>query len=244
VFKVLRDGGIKLTFRRNFGNVEDQEWEDLQMLLVGVVLSPEPDSAKWCLEKSGEFSTSSLYNALTFPGMDNKWMSNIWAACLPLKIKMFLWQVCNDKVQSAEQLAKKNWQGPIECKLCGRLESAEHIFVQCVLAKFCWSVFRDVLEWGALPVSMEDIYEKLIEGSNRNNKNFVFLLGCLSWSLWLIRNDFVFNNSLVSSPNVSLYRTISFMQKWKVLHKEEGQRWIDSVTIKLKHRPPSLESEI
>jgi hypothetical protein len=148
VSKVLRDGGINLTFRRNFGDVEDQEWEDLQMLLEGVVLSQETDSAKWCLEKSGEFSTSSLYNALTFPGMDNKWMRNIWAACLPLKIKMFLWQVCNDKVQSAEQLAKKNWKGPTECKLCGRLESAEHIFLQCVLAKFCWSVFRDVLECG------------------------------------------------------------------------------------------------
>jgi hypothetical protein len=40
-----------------------------------------------------------------------------------------------------------------------------------------------MLEWGTIPISMEDIYEKLIEGSNRNNKNFVFLLGCLSWSL-------------------------------------------------------------
>jgi hypothetical protein len=30
VFKVIRDGGINLTFRRNFGNEEAQEWEDLQ----------------------------------------------------------------------------------------------------------------------------------------------------------------------------------------------------------------------
>jgi hypothetical protein len=115
--------------------------------------------------------------------------------------------------------------------------------VQCVLAKFCWSVFRDVLEWGTLPTNLEDIHEKLIEGSNRTNKNFVFLLGCSSWSLWLIRNDFVFNNVLVSSPNVSMYRTISFMHKWKVLHKEKEQCWIDSVTIKLYHRLSLLESE-
>jgi hypothetical protein len=110
-------------------------------------------------------------------------MSNIWAAHLSLKIKMFLWQVCNDKVQSVEQLAKKNWQVPIDCKLCGQLESAEHIFVQCVLARFCWSVFRDVLECESLPTNLEGIHEKLIEGSNRTNKNFVFLFGCLSWSL-------------------------------------------------------------
>jgi hypothetical protein len=83
VFNVTRDGGINLTFKRNFGNEEEQECEDLQMLLGGVVLSQEPDSVKWCLEKSGEFSTSSLYNAITFPGVNNKWMSNIWAAQLP-----------------------------------------------------------------------------------------------------------------------------------------------------------------
>jgi hypothetical protein len=234
--------GINLTFRRNFGNEEAQEWEDLQMLLGGVVLSQEPDSVKWCLEKSGEFLTSSLYNAITFPGVNNKWMSNIWAAHLPLKI-CSCGKYVMTRWQSAEQLAKKNWQGPTECKLCGRLEGAEHIFVQCVLANFCWSVFRDVLEWGILPTCMEDIPEKVIGGSNRNNKNFVFPLGCLSWSLWLIRNDFIFNNVLVSSPNFSLYRTISLMQKWKVLHKEKGRCWIDSVTIKLKHRQSSLESE-
>jgi hypothetical protein len=56
-------------------------------------------------------------------------MISIWTAKLPLKIKMFLWQVCNGKVQSVEQLAK----GPTECKLCGQVESIEHIFVQCAL---------------------------------------------------------------------------------------------------------------
>jgi hypothetical protein len=50
-----------------------------------------------------------------------------------------LWQVCNDKIQSAEQLKRRNWEGPIECKMCGQVESAEHIFVGCVLAKYGWS---------------------------------------------------------------------------------------------------------
>jgi hypothetical protein len=33
-----------------------------------------------------------------------------------------------DKVQSADQLARKNWAGPTDCKLCGHFESTEHIF--------------------------------------------------------------------------------------------------------------------
>jgi hypothetical protein len=53
--------------------------------------------------------------------MNNR-MLNIWKAALPLKIKIFLWQICNDKIQTAEQLRKRNWTGPVECKLCGKIE--------------------------------------------------------------------------------------------------------------------------
>jgi hypothetical protein len=60
---------------------------------------------------TGEFSTTSLYRELTFPGYTNKWIAEIWAAKLPLKIRIFLWQVYNDKIQSAEQFSERNWLG-------------------------------------------------------------------------------------------------------------------------------------
>jgi hypothetical protein len=128
VDKVLKNGEINLTFRRGFREAEYTEWEELRELVEGVFISQQPDSVRWIYEKSGDFSTASLYQEFTFPGMENKWMWNIWKACLPLKIKIFLWQVCNDKIQSAEQLRKRNWTGPLECKLCCGLESTEHIF--------------------------------------------------------------------------------------------------------------------
>jgi hypothetical protein len=62
---------------------------------------------------------------------------------------------------------------------------------------------------------MEDLWDKLVEGTNDKNRNFVYLLGCFGWSLWLIRNDFVFNDMLIASPDVSIFGTVSFMQKWK-----------------------------
>jgi hypothetical protein len=103
-------------------------------------------------------------------------------------------------------------------------------------------VFRDVLEWDLVPCSLEDLHEKLVEGSISQRNNFVFLFGCLSWSLWLIRNNFVFNNVLVSSPKVSMYRTLSIVQKWRILLKEKERLWMDSVTTKLKRRLSSLGS--
>jgi hypothetical protein len=124
--------------------------------------------------------------------------------------------------------------------LCGHEESAKHIFVQCVVARLCWSIIRYVLEWSGLPVCMEDLIGKLIEGTNITNIIFIFMFGCLAWSHWLIRNDFVFNEVITSSPDVVIFRTISFMQKWKILRKEKDQPWINAVITKLKLRVLSL----
>jgi hypothetical protein len=119
----------------------------------------------------------------------------------------------------------------------------DHLFLQCAVAKFCWGVVRDVLGWGYIPFCVEDRYAKLIEGSSNENRNFAFLIGCLTWSLWLIRNNFVFNNSLISNPDVGIYRAISFMQKWNILSKEKERVWIDMVITKLKRRLASLRPD-
>jgi hypothetical protein len=82
-------------------------------------------------------------------------------------------------------------------------------------------VMRDVLEWETLPVCLEDLHMRLIAGSSRLNIIVIFLLRCLTWSLWLIRNDFVLNDILIPCPDVGMYRAISFIQKWKILSKEK-----------------------
>jgi hypothetical protein len=176
VFKTLRNGSINLTFKRNFRDKHAQEWAALSGLIEETTLTNIPDSVTWCLEKKGIFTTASHYNAMFFSGYENKWMMCIWEAKIPLKIKIFLWQVCNDKIQSAEQLKKRNWDGPIECKMCGQVESTEHIFVDCVLAKYGWSVFRDALEWPNTPNNIEELICKLAEGSDREKLCFYFWL--------------------------------------------------------------------
>jgi hypothetical protein len=243
VFKTLHNGNVNLTFRRNFDAVHSQEWQDLSEMLEGMELTNVPDSIRWCLDKKGVYTIKSLYNEIFFPGFENKWMLCIWTARIPLKVKIFLWQVCNDKIQSAEQLKRRNWEGPIECKMCGQVESAEHIFVDCVLAKYGWSFFRDVLEWTDTPNSLEDLSCKLVEGNKRENANFAYIFGCLAWTLWLMRNDLIFNNYVAPSPDVCILRTISFMQRWRILSKEQAQHWIGSVIHKLRRRLSLLGSD-
>jgi hypothetical protein len=53
VTRVLRNGSINLTFRRNFGESELTVWENLKSVLEDVALNSERDTVRWIFEKSG-----------------------------------------------------------------------------------------------------------------------------------------------------------------------------------------------
>ncbi|KAF8646419.1 hypothetical protein HU200_065863 [Digitaria exilis] len=89
------------------------EWEEKLEVLNSVTLIQEEDTVIWALENSRNFAIASLYSVLTFPYMDNRWMMCIWTAKLALYFRVFLLQVCNDNLQSAEQLVKRIWSGNI-----------------------------------------------------------------------------------------------------------------------------------
>lgn len=69
IAQVYVDGQWQLTFRRNFGPREMMEWDEMQECLRGLQLTEEKDMVKWSLEKSGKFSTKSLYQHVSNPGM-------------------------------------------------------------------------------------------------------------------------------------------------------------------------------
>jgi hypothetical protein len=200
-----------LTFRRNFGVREAAEFSDLRELINSVTLSETRDSVQWVLEKSSAFSTSSLYNELTFTGCSNRWLMNVWKTKVHLKIRIFLWQVINDKIQSAEQVKKRNWPGSVACKMCGVLESTSHIFFHCALASFCWCMCRYALGWPFSPSDDVDIFNFCYNSSNKQTKRVLYLFGAVAWSLWLIHNEFVFQNIVIHSSNVGIFRAISFL---------------------------------
>lgn len=66
---------------------------------------------------------------------------------------------------------------------------------------------------------------------------WIFLLGCVCWAFWIIRNDWVFENTLVSSPLLTVYKALSFAQKWGVLLGNEEQAvlggWCEAILKKL-----------
>jgi hypothetical protein len=53
---------------------------------------------------------------------------NFWKTKLPLKIKVFLWQLSNNKLQAVAILKTRGWKGDIHCCLGVKEETIDHIF--------------------------------------------------------------------------------------------------------------------
>ena len=59
-------------------------------MLSEVQLSDGTDVVRWALEKSGKYSTSSLYKAMTYGGVTDTRAMMIWQSPIPLKVKIFI----------------------------------------------------------------------------------------------------------------------------------------------------------
>jgi hypothetical protein len=64
----------------------------------------------WGLEKKGHFSTKSLYRFISNDGVTSRIAGHLWKCKIPLKIKFFVWQVFNNKLQCAQRLSKRGWK--------------------------------------------------------------------------------------------------------------------------------------
>ena len=91
------------------------------------MLTEGADKVVWKLEKSGKFTTRSVYRFITFGGVIDLRMMEIWRAKISLKLKIFPWMAWHDRIQTAQQLKRRNWDGSKWCKYCRLEESADHL---------------------------------------------------------------------------------------------------------------------
>ncbi|CAH9074975.1 unnamed protein product [Cuscuta europaea] len=71
------------------------------------------------------------------------------------KIKSFFCQACNNILPTTFNLRRRKVDCPVKCGVCGSGdESLLHLFVQCLVARACWSSAVG-LEWVCWSISCE-----------------------------------------------------------------------------------------
>jgi hypothetical protein len=99
--EVFRGGRINLTLSQQ----EEREWVEMVHEIEEIQLNNQPDIAVWDLERGGNFTTSSLYQRVITEGVQDVRAMECWNAKLPLKV--FLWILNKNRIQSTDQLLKK-----------------------------------------------------------------------------------------------------------------------------------------
>ena len=155
---------------------------------------------KWrCkLEDDGRYSVAALRRSIEVnpnlpPSAAIKWRKEV-----PHKVLCFTWRAMLGRIPSNAALLHRgiNVQSP-RCSSCGtETEDADHLLVSCPLAKRIWDWVWDWCRLNAQSFSkLGDILEFISSWGSCPKRRKMLEVIChgVIWSLWIARNDWVFN---------------------------------------------------
>jgi hypothetical protein len=125
-------------------------------------------------EGKKSFTTKSVYNHLTSDEKGNNY-KHIWKSRIPYKIKIFTWLMENNAILTKDNMIKRKWTGDSTCMFCNQVESLEHLFFQCTVAKCVWGTVGVYLGTGSIPGDINR-YKRWIKESLPGGKSVSFWL--------------------------------------------------------------------
>jgi hypothetical protein len=148
-----------MDFARPLSQNEARQWDSLLVLLQNSHIIDSNDSVKWVLEKSGRYTTKSMYRYLLHRGISNVHMIKMWKCRLPMKLKIFMWLVFHGRVQAGVVLGGMSWKGDTRCVICSVLETIDHIFFACPVARLVWGGIKDAFGFDRQPRGLSDFLD-------------------------------------------------------------------------------------
>jgi hypothetical protein len=133
----VAQAGWVIRFKVRLPPMIRDQWYSLAQKLNDVSFNGDQDKVVWKWSASRKFTVKSVYNHLTKNGNGPAYR-NIWKAKLPEKIRIFVWLLAQGVVLTKDNMLKKNWARDPGCYFCGSLETNDHLFFQCPIAKVVW----------------------------------------------------------------------------------------------------------
>ena len=153
----------------------------------------------------------------------------VWKVWAPPKVKKIAWLALQDRIWTADRLAKRGWPNCDVCPLCKRVqECGPHLFYKCRYTRRLWSLVIGKFPMLGLDTSSWPLFETVedwwastcVEGMpDRQAKASITML--VSWTIWNERNARVFKHK--SAPPPILLSSIS----------TEANLWVNAGAKKL-----------
>jgi hypothetical protein len=228
ISQAYSDEGWRIPFRRNLEQSDLIAWEELCNLVDEIDLDDSPTRISWHLEPKGSFSTKSLYLELCKAPVVPL-TKPIWDARIPLKNKIFTWQLAKGRLPSNDQILSRGGPSDGKCALCGEEENVEHIFFQCSLAKFMWSGVREMFSVNWNPSSRWQWFTILSTLDPKAKRLVWVYFAAQCWSLWTTRNKFTIEGKFPRQPADCVFKTILSLQLWRPIQSDKDRTLLDEL---------------
>ncbi|GJS19659.1 RNA-directed DNA polymerase, eukaryota, reverse transcriptase zinc-binding domain protein [Tanacetum coccineum] len=167
--------------RHPIGGAEQSQFTSLLSVIGAVSLTDHNDSWLWSLDTSNGFSVASVRSLIDDNSLDVVSKATRWNRSIPIKVNVFLWRLMLNKLPTRVNLDRKGVDvGSILCPICSEdVESANHIFFSCEMAKDLWALFT---RW-ELDIHVFDNFLEWVSwlnSSHLSNKARLFLEGLSS----------------------------------------------------------------
>jgi hypothetical protein len=175
--------------------------------LANVHLDPQAqDTISWKLTNDGCYSARSAYKMQFLALTSSPMPSLVWKPWAPPKCKIFGWLVLQNRVWTADRLARRGWQNCGLCKLCNQhKESGAHLLFKCRYSIRVWSNLKNWLGIDDLdPTTWHDFHSvkrwwaEVIHKRGQSRKALASLAMLVSWKIWKESNARVFHNKSVT----------------------------------------------
>ena len=134
----------------------------------------------------------------------------VWKAWAPPKVKFFAWLALQDRIWTADRLAKRGWPNCDLCPLCKRVqECGSHLFFKCRYTRRIWSLIIDKyhihgLDTNGWPLfdSVEAWWASTCDNGTPNRQAKASLTMLVTWTVWNERNARVFKHKSAPPPTL------------------------------------------
>jgi hypothetical protein len=233
----LWDGrDLKCTFRRTVNSRLGRTWQEIVQIASTIVFSEEEDALIWKFSSNGIYSSQSLYKVINFRGVMPVHIPKIWSLHIPPSVQFFLWLLFKNKALTRDNLAFRQHVEDKTCFFCSELETSQHLFFECVVAKRMWGMIFVMFNRN-LGHSFEDIG---ICWLSENKFTVINIFSSVAiWALWKLRNDLCFQNVGWRNMEMLMMRIVGLAHNWTILcpanKKEELLRYISQLQCMAKN---------
>jgi len=141
------------------------------------------------------------------------------------------------------QFAEKKLAGQEKCSFCSGSETINHLFFDCSMASYVWSLVAIVLGSPLRRTSMDQFWV-WINNCLLNEKQFHMMgLAAILWALWRARNNACFEKKLTRSLTETVCSVCSSIVYWAGLQKGDDQKQLGRWCVGAQRGDATLSSK-